>query len=325
MACLLYCLFNIRYAALYLPAVALLALLFCKRNRLFKTSGIILIVVPIIFGIQHIKHLTKTETGAAVFSAFGSWTAANNVLHMYPYIDVQDKDLPTECIAFNKIVNRYFDTLSVSARPYPYVRVDYLWSSTSPLKTYMYEVQQQRKIIGYFNAWHAVAPVFSSFSNSLVRQHPVAFMRYFMWPNAKEYCLPPMESFLAYNAQKNTVDATAVKWFGYKNDQVTCLNKTIQGRLLKPIPWLFLLANIIFCITMIILIARANRYVLSTALLRTLLLAGCFWIVNFCFSIYASPIVFRYQYFPMIVFITFAMLLINILTTHYRNKPASTM
>lgn len=324
MACLLYCLFNIRYAALYLPAVAILALLFSRSNWLFRSTGIVLVVAPMLLGIQHIKNLTQKETGTAIFSAFGSWTATNNVLHMYPYIDVQDKDLPSDCIAFNKIVKQYFDTLPVSARPYPHLRVDYIWQNNSPLKTYMYAVQQQKKTAGYFNAWHAVAPVFSRFSTSLVLKHPVAFMHYFMWPNTKEYCLPPLESFLAYNGQQDTVDATAVNWFRYKNSRVTCINKTIQGTLLQPMPWLFLLVNIIFCIAMILLIARANYYRLSGTLRATLLLAGGFWFINCCFSIYASPIVFRYQYFPMIIFITFSMLMINALTTRYYNKPAST-
>lgn len=325
MACLLYCLFNIRYAALYLPAVAILALLFSPGSRLFRSAGIVLVVAPMLFGIQHIKNLTQKETGTAIFSAFGSWTAANNVLHMYPYIDVQNKDLPSaDCIAFNKIVKQYFDTLPVSARPYPYLRVDYLWQDNSPLKTYMYAVQRQNKITGYFNAWHAVAPVFSRFSTSLMLKHPVAFMHYFIWPNTKEYCLPPLESFLAYNGQQDTVDATAVSWFRYKNSRVACISKTIQGTLLQPIPWLFLLANITFCIAMILLFARANYYRLYGSVRATLLLAAGFWFLNGCFSTYASPVVIRYQYFPMIIFITFSMLMISTLTTRYRNRPAST-
>jgi len=63
-------------------------------------------------GMQQIKSITKKETGTAVFSAFGSWMAANNALHVYPHITMLDKDLPTaECIALNKVVKQYFDTL----------------------------------------------------------------------------------------------------------------------------------------------------------------------------------------------------------------------
>ncbi|AEV99861.1 hypothetical protein A4D02_25750 [Niastella koreensis] len=323
MAELLYLLFQIRYTALYLPAVAIPAILLCRRNRLFKSSGIILVVAPMYLGMQHIKSLTQKETGTAVFSAFGGWMAANNILQVYPYITVQDKDLPTaECIALNKIVKQYFNTLPASAKPGP---DEFLWSDKSPLKTYMYQLEQQKKINGYFRSWHAVAPVFTQYSNTLMLQHPFAFMRYYMGPNTKVFFLPPMECFLSYNEKKNTVDPVAVKWFNYKSDQVTCVNNTFQAGMLAPMRWLCLLSNIFFCGGLLVVLIRAKRYKPSPELLRTLLLAGAFWVVHFCFSIFASSIVLRYQYFPMLICVTFSLILINIFTTHYRNKPASTM
>ncbi len=323
MAALLYLLFQIRFTALYLPAVAIPAVLFSRRNWLFKVSGIILVVAPMYLGMQHIKRLTQQDTGTAVFSAFGSWMAANNALQVYPHISMQDKDLPTaDCKALNKIVKQYFDTLPASAKPGP---DEFLWSANSPLKTYMYQVQEQKKIDGYFRSWHAVAPVFTQYSNSLMLHHPLAYMRYFILPNSRTFFLPSLECFLSYNEKKNTVDSVAMKWFQYKSDRVTCVNKTVQATLLAPIPWLWLLSNIVFCSGLLLVVIRAKRYKLSPQLLRTLILAGTFWGVHLCFSIYASTIVFRYQYFPMIVCVTFSLILINILTTHYRHKPASTM
>jgi len=321
MAELLYLLFQFRYTALYLPAVAIPAILFSRRKWLFKVAGIILVVAPMYLGMQHIKRLTQQDTGTAVFSAFGSWMAANNALHVYPHITVQNKDLPTaDCIALNKIVKKYFDTLPASAKPGP---DEFLWSDKSPLKTYMYQLQQQKKIDGYFRSWHAVAPVFTQYTNTLMRQHPFSYMRYYILPNTGTFFLPSLECFFSYNEQKNTVDSVAMKWFQYKSDRVTCVNKTVQAGILAPMPWLWLLSTIVFCSGLLLVLIRAKRYKLSPVLLRTLLLAGIFWGVHFCFSIYASSIVFRYQYFPMIVCVTFSLILINLFTTHYYNKPAS--
>lgn len=312
LAGLLYIIFTLRYAALYLPAIALLTLLFSRRNLFFKLTGTVLMVLPLSLEVQRIKQITQKETGTAVFSAFGSWMAINNALHMYPYIEVAEKDLPsTECMVLNKIVKHFFDTLPVAQRPFPNVRVNYLWGSNSPMKTYMHLVQKQKKIDNYFNGWNAVAPVFSQYSNHLVIKHPGSFTRYFLWPNAKVYCLPSLESLLSYNEEHDTVDSTAIKWFKYKSNRVGCLNKTFQGTLLYPIPYWFLLVNIIFCGALVMLLVKAKRYALPSALLRTLLLAGAFWIVNFCFSIYAAPIVFRFELFPVIVFTAFSLLMIN--------------
>lgn len=306
LAGLLFIIFSLRYAALYLPSIALLALLLSKRNWFFKLTAITVTVLPLFIEYQRIKHITKKETGTAVFSAFSGWMAVNNALHMYPYITARNEDFSSpECKAFNPIVKKYFDSLPPKALPYPNVTVTYLWNNASPLKTYMHVVEKQKKINSYFNAWHAVAPVFLQYSSQLVRQHPVAYAHYFMWPNTTAYCLPPLESLLSYNEMRTTVDSTAIKWFGYKSERVKALNPSVQGKILSPVPWLFLFVNILFCSSLAVILIRRNHYDLSPGLLRTLVLAGAFWIVNFCFSVYAAPIVFRFQLFPMIIYSAF--------------------
>jgi hypothetical protein len=324
LAGLLFIAFTLRYAALYLPAVAVLALLFSPRNWVFKITGAAVTILPLFLEVQRIKQITKKETGTAVFSAFGGWMAVNNVLHIYPYIDVKDKDLPSpECVAFNKIVKNYFDTLPPSALPYPGLGFDYLWSGDAPPKLYRSEVENRTKQGNYFNSWHAVAPVFSAFSSRLIRQHPIAFAQYFLIPNLRYYCFPSLESLAIYNCGSNTVDETATKWFHYKSDRVTCIDKNIQGSILKLLPYWYLLVTIIFCSSLVMVLARKKRYTLSPALLNTILLAAGFWFINFCFSLYAAPIVFRFQLLPMIVCTPFAALFIDQITTHYRNRRAS--
>jgi len=323
LAGLLFIVFSVRYAALYLPAVALLALALSRRNWLFKLTGVAVTVLPLFIEYQRIKAVTKKETGTAVFSAFSGWVAANNALHIYPYVKVQNEDISSpQGKALNQIVKQYFDTVSSSELPYPRVMVTYLWSSTSPLKTYMREVEKQKKLNEYFESWHAVAPVFLQYSSQLVRQHPMAYVRYFMLPNAKVYCVPPLESLLSYNEMRTTVDSTAIKWFHYKSERVSSLNPTIQGKILSPVPWLNLFVNIIFCVLLIYVLIKRRQYALSPALTRTLLLAGAFWIINFCFSTYAAPIVFRFLLFPVIIYSTFSVVMINVILSR-RYQPSA--
>ena len=326
LAGLLFITFTLRYAALFLPVVAIWALWYCPRNWLFKLAGAALIILPLFIEIQRIRHITEKETGTAVFSAFGGWMSANNVLHMYPYIEVQDTDLPsTECMVLNKIVKKYFDSLPVSKRPYPGLSFDWLWANNSPLKAYRSMVEMQTKGGTYFTSWHAVAPVFSQYSSQLIRQHPADFVHYYLLPNVKYYCLPPLESLVVYNVGESSVDEKASKWFHYKSNRVSCIDKEIQGSILKPMPYWFLLINVTFCLSLMLVFIRRKYYSLSPALERTLVLSGGFWIINFGFSIYAAPIVFRFQLLPMIVLTVFTAILINIITTPYHNKPASTM
>ena len=323
LAGLLFIIFSLRYTALYLPAVALLTLLLSRRSWLFTLTGITVTVLPLFIEYQRIKSVTKKVTGTAVFSAFSGWMAANNALHMYPYIDVRNEDFSSpECKALNQIVKQYFDTVPASALPHPYVRVNYMWGSISPLKAYMQAIEKKKKLKSYFDAWHAVAPVFLQYSNQLIRQHPTAYARYFMWPNTKEYCVPPLESLLSYNEMRTTVDSTAIKWFRYKSEKVSSLNPTIQGKILSPAPWLFLLVNILFCGSLAMVLIRRKQYALSPGLLRTLLLAGAFFFINFLFSVYAAPITFRYQLFPMIIYSAFLFIMINVIISR-RYQPST--
>jgi hypothetical protein len=322
-AFLLFLIFNLRYAALYLPIISVFAI-FLSGNKqwIYRLTAIALSVIPIFIEIKIIQSITKKETGTEIFSAFSGWMAANNALHMYPYIEVHNADFASaDCVEFNKIVKQYFDTLPVQKRPYPIAGVSFIWGGAeTPLKKYMSQVREQKNINGYFDAWHAVAPVYAKFSQTLVKQHPFAFLKYFMWPNAKVYFAPPLESLLSYNEGHTTVGDVAVRWFRYKSENVTCVNKDVQGKLLAPIPWLFFLINIIFVASFITLIVRFKKTNISPALFRTLLLTAAFWVVNFLFSTYAAPIVFRFQLFPMIVYTAFSLIMLQLLTTDFRHS-----
>lgn len=322
LAGLLFVIFSLRYTAIYLPAIALVALLLSSRNWLFKLTGIAVTVLPLFMEYQRVKYVTQKETGTAVFSAFSGWSAANNALHMYPYIKVRNEDFSSpECKALNTVVKQYFDTVPPPELPYPRVTVKYMWGSIGPLKTYMRAVEKQEKIKNYFDAWHAVAPVFLQYSNQLIRKHPVAYVRYFMWPNAKEYCLPPLESLLSYNEMRTTVDSTAIKWFHYKSEKVAALNPTIQARILSPIPWLFLFVNIALGLLLPLVIIKRKHYALPPGLIRTLLLVGVFWVTSFCFFVYAAPTLIRYLFFPMIIYSAFLLTIISIMIKN-RYQPS---
>lgn len=310
-AVLLFIIFNLRYAALYLPVISVVALVMSRRKWWFQLSGIVLTVVPLFVEVKYIQHITKKQTGTSIFSAFSGWMGANNALHMYPYIKVKNEDFKSpECVELNTMVKGYFDTVSTSLLPYPNAKVDYLWGDNAPLKAFMYH-KKNLKHMAYFNAWHAVAPVFLEYSQTLVRQHPVAFARYFMWPNAKLYIVPPIESLLAYNAGLDTVDETAADWFKYKSTRIRSVKKDRQRFLLYPMVYFFTVLNIVFCTAFLVYLFKRKQRPVATPLFLSILLAGIFWGIYFLFSTYAAPIVLRFQVFPMIVYITFSGVLLN--------------
>jgi hypothetical protein len=315
-ALLLFVLFKLRYTALYLPAVSILAFIMSRQRWWYQLTGITLSVLPIFLAVKHIERLTKQETGTAVFSAFSGWSTANNALHMYPYITVKDADFTSPaCRELNQVVQQYFDTVPASQLPYPYVKVTYLWGDKrTPLKYYMLQQQLKKKINGYFSAWNAVAPVFSEYGNTLIKQHPLAYARYFMWPNAKTYIVPVIESFATYNASLDTVDQTAADWFRYKSTHVRSVPYSWQRFLIYPVSYYFTLLNVAFVVLVLLLLRRYKTYVrtLPAPLLLSVALVICCWGIYFLFSTFAAPIVLRYQVFPMIQYTFFCGVMLHL-------------
>jgi hypothetical protein len=316
-AVLLFFIFKLRFAALYYPVISVIALIICRRPWWFKTAGIALTILPIAFEIQHTISVTRKVTGTAIFSAFSGWQIANNALNMYPYIKVNTSALPSrDCIELDSIVRKYFNTYH-TAGSNAAATTDYMWNSHLPLKTYMNYRMSQDKNLTWFKAWHRVAPVYTEYGYSLIKKHPVAYARYYLWPTAITYLLPPIENLGIYNEGKDSVSKIAQNWFWYKSTRVTSVSKTFQRLLIAPYTYLFLALNIIFGWLLIALLVKRRAP-------ATIIFIGILWIVHGCFNIFSTPVIYRYQHFAFIVLFAFSLIALEQLTKYYlSNKPGS--
>lgn len=310
-------LFKTRFIALYYPIIPLFAFLISRQKPVHKLIGIAACVLPVIMEAQRIKKVTYEYTGTAVFSAFSSWMSANTALLIYPYCTVEKEDFPTpESAEVNAIAKDYFkrtgtphfETLTV---------YKYLWDKEAPPKAYMYQKWKQQGYVNYFDAWNSVAPELSDFSSVIIKKNPDVFLKHFLLPNAKQYLAPDLESLAIYNTGKDSVDKTAADWFGYKSLKMRAVDKNIQASLLKPISWLFGIINIIFVIALVLFFARRKKMKLPAVLLHSVLLVTFFWGINLASSVYAAPIIFRFQLFPMYLYATFTLVLMSYLKPIY--------
>jgi len=85
---LLFIIFNVRYVALFYPAVAALTILLARRGWAYSLAGVAASMGVVVAGTLWIKAITKKETGADVFSAFSGWQIANNAINIYKEIPV---------------------------------------------------------------------------------------------------------------------------------------------------------------------------------------------------------------------------------------------
>jgi hypothetical protein len=343
---LLFIIFNLRYVALFYPVVAVLTIFMIRteggsRTRgsrtsaqvrgaqrvrrggtrrgptgvtwWFRLAGIAGSIGIVAIGVILVKQVTRRQTGAGIFSAFSGWQIANNALNIAPYIDMDTAVLSSpQCRELARMAGAYFEKAGPALRAGPHgLTTAYMWDRSLPLHQYMkvYRRTGGAGHAGYFVAWNRVAPIFAEFGYSLICRHPAAFLHYYCWPSAKGFFLPDLDVFSVYNYGNDTVDAVAKDWFGYGTTKPKVWSATAQGRLLAPMPWVYLLLNIGFVIVALPLLgwdarsrARRGR---NQVLSRCFQLAAAFLVANACFCIFASPSVLRYQVVPMILLFVF--------------------
>ncbi len=215
-----------------------------RKELLFRIAGIAASVVIVFIGTSVVKARTRHETGAAIFSAFSGWQIANNALHIYPFLPVDTADLPSaESQKLATYVKTWFDQAGPKLKDRKTATTDYMWVRSLPLHEYMADYQK-KDTLDYFTAWNRVGVVFTEYGYFLVRKHPVAFGRYYIWQSGKTFFYPPLDVYAIYNEGRMTVDRVAQHWFNYQSTRVAVASATFQGKLFKLFPLLYLLLNI---------------------------------------------------------------------------------
>jgi 4-amino-4-deoxy-L-arabinose transferase-like glycosyltransferase len=309
--------FYTRYVALFYPLAAALTFLMIRRSLLFKVAAISGSIAVVAAGVFYTRQLTLSQTGAPIFSAFSGWQMANNALHIYPWLPPDTTGMPSPADdELVRDVTQYFEQVGRS-RSAPAATTAYMWEESSPLHRYFNDYRRRHSHdsgqLSYFIAWNRVAPVFTQYGYGLLRRHPIAFGRYYLWPSAKSFFLPPLDVFAVYNEGKTTVDPVAQQWFRYRSARVKLRSATVQATILAPFPWAYLMLNFGFLLVCGIyffsplraLSASDPRHPSFTASLKV---ASAYLFANACFNIFASPSVFRYQVLPLILLFIFTII-----------------
>lgn len=305
--------FTIRYTAIYYPLVALAGMLLSKHIPFVKVWGVLLSVILIIPFVLYTKQKTKEVTGTAEFSVFGGWQIANNALYMYNHILVDSNRLPHETRDLDRTSKLFFkkfhpSTKELEALPGTYF-IKVPWAV---LKPYMHVRYSYYNPIDEFKSWGQVSPIYNKYGTYLIKRYPIDFLRYYIWLNIKNYFLPHLEKFGTYNLEMNTVPSDVQEWFDYPTPYVNAVSVTFQGKLFFLYPILFMMLNTYFIGCIIWLLATGRFKKLRSYFRLTLLLAGVYLLLNFGFSVFTTPVVFRYQVVPFIILFAFSILLLDL-------------
>lgn len=303
--------FTFRYNAMYYPLITALAFILSKQPVTFKIIGTLIPVLLITAFVTYTRNEALKLTGTKQFSVFSGWQLANNALYMYPHIKM-DKQPPAALNEFHQMVEEYFKTVPEEIKYVsPREGAFYIKYYNAPLKKYLSaRFDFSKDTTEGVAAWGSVAPMYGKYGRFLIAHNIIPFTRYFIFPNVINYFIPPLEKLEIYNLGEPEVSPIAQYWFQYPDTKVKAVSTTVQGWILFIFPILFMVINFLFLSSIIWILIRwlkYRRYNLKIPLALIVML----FLANAGFSILASPIVFRYQVFPMILCFTFSLLIIE--------------
>ena len=308
-ALLLLLVFTVRYNALYYPVVATIALAISRYTSWQKALGVALQLILIGAFITYTAIRVGDISGKTQFSPFGNWKTANDALYMYGHIYQDDNDTPPPNFALlHKMVKYYFksgskvDDLLDYQRPF-YGSI-YMFYNGSPLVVYKNYLYGRDTQFVNFNKMAYLGPLYGQYGSWLIRQHPWAFVRYFMMPNARRYMVPPMEAFSGLQTfflRTDYLRQAAKTWFGMTTLAASEDAIHFRDALLFPYQMLIACIHLLFLINLIGYGIMRGFRSLSRHERYTLLLLTALWLCDLGFNLTAAASVMRYEIFLLII------------------------
>ncbi|MCW3467254.1 hypothetical protein [Chitinophaga nivalis] len=303
-ALLLLLILTLRYNALYYPFITAVAFVLSRKKWWWRLSGAFTGILVIVLFISFVREQNYKTYGTRLFSAFGGWQLATNALYVYQDVKVDSKDFSQKDKAIDDAMKGFLKVNKMKEFP-PLTSSFFLWDDKAPLKQYWFSYMRKYHTSkeDSIKVWNTMGPLFASYGKHIITDYPFSFAKNYLLPNAWAYCYPELEIFLQYNIGMDSVKMPAVDWFRYSTGKIHFFSRRGQTRLLHPFPVIFGVVNLGLIVLAIWIALKGRRYLRKRNYLLSFCLLYFFWIANIGFSVFAAPIVFRYQFFPMLIFI----------------------
>ncbi|HLI93186.1 MAG TPA: hypothetical protein VKU83_06240, partial [Puia sp.] len=210
--------FTFRYNAMIYPLIAAGVILLSSLRPWIKALGMILGPALIIPFILWSARAARLVTGVPQFPPIlGGWQWANNALYFRGFIRVDTNAFPsTQTAELDGMARRFF---SLPDRPQHLLADEvanfFIRHPEAPLKQYMARHFKPRNAFEDVAAWGKSAIVFDQYGKFLIRKHPLAYARYYLLVNTKNYLIPPLEKLEIYNLGQDRMWPQAQGWFEY--------------------------------------------------------------------------------------------------------------
>lgn len=313
--------FSVRYNALYYPIISICVIAISLKSRFKKMAGIGIICLALVVFVANTIHRHKLITGINTFSPFGGWQLASNALYAYSHVANADrKVVPSKYANLHQLVNQHMDSLQkIQKRPDVSLGFYYLWDEKAPLRQYLSLTYQKDTTSSWIKKWVSMSPLYGEYGAILIKQYPLQFTKHYLLSNAVNYYVPNAEFLSLYNMESDTVQTMAEYWFGYKTNRIHSAIKDKRIQTMEHFPVLLASINLFFVLSILGIWVLGGMQKGEITFGKGLLLLIAVWTVNLIFSVLASPIVLRYQVFPILITFPFVVMLTAYIVNRIRS------
>jgi hypothetical protein len=311
---ILFIAFTVRYNALIYPVISCFTFLLYLKPLRKKVGSIIACVITCGIFILYTGNKYQELTGTWQYAPFSGWQLANNALYAYRHVEPNRRvPVPEKFQKLDGMVRTHFDStwnFSKYLTEGLLASTFYMWKRELPLFKYR-ELQFKRDSMSSdLKKWASMGPIYKEYGAFLIKQYPIYFLKFYIWPNANKYYAPPVEYLGQYNTSSDSVGPEAQYWFGYKSRKTHIRVKDRSVNTLNFYPVFTGVANMIF-IASIICFFMLNGFRKKTTQRQVIIIGFILWLINAGFTIFASSVALRFQSFPIIITFVFTLLLID--------------
>ena len=314
-AVLLFVTFTVRYNALIYPLIAVLAFALSPLSLRRKIMGAGLAISLVGCFVLYTCYRYKQITGYWQYAPFSGWQLANNAMYTYRYVANENrKPVPKRLKSLNDMVNKYFDTTR-NIEKYPVETLQastvYMWDiRISPLYKYREKIFKNDSTATELKKWASMGPLYKEYGIYTIKQYPLKYLKYFVWPNARKYYAPPVEFLAAYNSGKDSTAKIGQIWFKYNSTKLAVRTKNKSVKILDFYPILSGITNL--AILFMLVCFKVLKAIDTTNVFRKgIVLGSSLWLINAVFTIFASSAALRFQAFPVALSFIFMLLLVD--------------
>lgn len=221
------------------------SLIISKQDRIKKIIGATLLFLFVFSFITYSRYNIKSLLGKPETSLLANWQIANNALYVRGQISIDKKELPTNaCRILDSISNLFFQKLGPGFNTYlnRYEGDYFLQNKNAPLYTF---IKTQSRIQD-IKTMGLASITFKDYGQFIVKEHPLAFLWFYAWPNLRHYFKPTLGNLSTYNQGSDTIRSLGKTWFAYNDNHTNSkVENDLQSSILQIFPYVFLAINIL--------------------------------------------------------------------------------